>query len=91
MVCISVLPREGRNFYLMNVHSARQDAWFFCCVLLFIKKILKQALVTTEGFEWRIFIESSYSVGLVGHMRRINALLFSIIAVLKPFSSCNMS
>lgn len=74
MVCISVLLSEGRNFYLINVHSARQDAWFFCCVLLFIKKILKPAWVTTEGFEWRIFIESSYSVDLVGYMRRIDAL-----------------
>lgn len=82
MVFISVLLSEGRNFYLMNVHSARQDVWFFCCVLLFIEKILKQAWVTTEGFEWRLFIESSYSVGLVGYMRRINALLFSILVVL---------
>lgn len=74
MVFISVLLSEGRNLYLMNVHSARQDAWFSCCVLLFIKKILKQAWVTTKGFEWRIFIESRYSVGLVGYMRRMNAL-----------------
>lgn len=51
MVCISVLLSEGRNFYLINVRSARQDAWFFCCVLLFIMKFLKQAWVATEGFE----------------------------------------
>lgn len=85
MVFISVLLSEGRNT-LMNVHSAKQDAWFFCCVSLFIKKILKQAWVTTEGFEWRIFIESNYSVDLVGYMRRINAPLLSILVVLQLFS-----
>lgn len=91
MLCLSVLLSEGRDFYLMNVHSARQDAWFFCCVLLFIKKTLKPAWVTTGGFEWRIFIGSSYSVGVVGCMRRINALCFSILVVLQLFSSCDMS
>lgn len=52
MVCISVLLSEGRNFYLMNVHSARQEAWFFCCVLLFIKKIDPQASLSNHRGIW---------------------------------------
>lgn len=68
---------------MCTVHDRMHGSSAVCYSLL--RRSSSKLGLTTEGFEWRIFIESSSSVGLVGYTRRINALLISILVVLQLF------
>lgn len=76
-----MLVSEDRNLYLMDVHGARQDAWFFFFACFYLPRIFKEAWATPQEFEWRIFKGSSYSVDLMGQMRKADTLHFSVLVV----------
>lgn len=52
--------------------------FFACC---YLPRIFKQAWATPQEFEWRIFKGSSYSVDLMGQMRKADTLHFSVLVV----------